>query len=46
MVDIEQLKRKELSAWFEDFKAQIAQKEDIVFVDDGTGNEETVKRKF
>ncbi len=35
MVDIERLKRKELSAWFEDFKAQIAQKEDIVFVDDG-----------
>ena len=35
MVDIERLKRKEMSAWFEDFKAQIVQKEDIVFVDDG-----------
>ena len=35
MVDIEQQKRKELLAWYEDLKAQISQKEDIVFVDDG-----------
>ena len=35
MVDIEQTKRKEILAWYEDLKAQISHKEDIVFVDDG-----------
>ena len=35
MSEIEQKKRKEKLAWFEDIKTQIAQKEDIVFVDDG-----------
>ena len=35
MVDIEQQKRKELLEWYEDLKAQVSKKEDIVFEDDG-----------
>ena len=35
MAEIEQKKKQELLAWYEDLKAQVSKKEDIVFVDDG-----------